>query len=95
MGVDPCPDRRSGFAAEVKEARTYEKLEEGLAAGCDLAVVASPNAFHLEQALACARAGLHLFIEKPLAVSAAGVKELADEVESRKLTVLMGSNWKF
>jgi predicted dehydrogenase len=50
---------------------------------------------HLDQALACARAGLHLFIEKPLAVSLPGVKELADEAESRKLTVLMGSNWKF
>ncbi|MGH8759614.1 MAG: Gfo/Idh/MocA family protein, partial [Burkholderiales bacterium] len=95
LGVDPRQDRRDAFAAEIKGAKTYEKLDEGLAAGCDFAVVASPNVFHLEQALTCAQAGMHLFIEKPLAVSLDGMDALTEAVEERRLTVLMGSNWKF
>jgi predicted dehydrogenase len=95
LGVDPRQDRREAFSTEIKGARTFEKLDEGLAAGCECAVVASPNVFHLEQALTCARAGMHLFIEKPLAVSLDGVEVLTEVVEERQLTVLLGSNWKF
>lgn len=95
VGFDPAADRRAAFAAEVPGAETREQFEAGLDAGCDFAVIASPNSFHLEQAQACARAGQHLFIEKPVATSMDGLDALAEEVERRRLTVLMGSNWKF
>jgi len=95
VGFDPVSSRRAAFVAAVPGAETLETFEAGLEAGCDFAVIASPNAFHLEQAVAAARTGLHLFIEKPLAVSPAGVEVLAEEIERRGLTVLMGSNWKF
>jgi predicted dehydrogenase len=95
VGVDPAAERRAQFQADVPAARVHGSFEEGLQAGCDCAVVASPNVFHLEQALACARAGLALFIEKPLAVSPEGTPQLAEEVERRGIVVLLGSNWKF
>jgi predicted dehydrogenase len=95
VGFDPAADRRAALAVEVPGAETRETFEAGLGAGCDFAAIASPSSFHLAQALACARAGQHLFIEKPLATSTDGLEVLADEVERRRLTVLLGSNWKF
>lgn len=95
LGFDPVSSRRSAFAAVLPHARTCSTFREGLGAGCDFAVIASPNVHHLEQAVAAASAGLHLFIEKPLAVSSTGVRVLAEEVERRGLRVLVGSNWKF
>jgi predicted dehydrogenase len=95
VGFDPVADRRTAFTREVQGAKGCEIFEAGLEAGCDCAVIASPNVHHLDQAIASARVGLHLFIEKPLAVSPVGVEVLADEVERRGLTTMMGSNWKF
>ncbi|TLY34460.1 MAG: hypothetical protein E6K60_13080 [Nitrospirae bacterium] len=44
----------------------------------DAAVVATPAALHLPAALACARRGVPLFIEKPLADRLDGLDELAE-----------------
>lgn len=41
-----------------------------LAAGvCDAVVLATPDGLHAEQVVACAEAGLHVLVEKPLALS--------------------------
>jgi predicted dehydrogenase len=95
VGYDPDPARRDAFAARVPGAALAGALEEGLAQGCSVAVIASPNRFHLEQSLALAKAGLHLLIEKPLAVAAAGIEDLIALVERRRLVAMVGSNWKF
>lgn len=70
-------------------------MDEALAAGCDFAVIASPNVFHVEQALACAKLGMHMLIEKPLAIESRGLDQLEAELAGRNLHVHVGSNWKF
>ncbi len=94
IGMDPAADRRARFASDLG-AVAYADLDEALAAAPDLAVVASPNRFHVSQALACARAGIHLLIEKPLSSDRIGVDSLLSEVAGRRLFVHVGSNWKF
>lgn len=59
------------------------------------AVVATPQMLHLEFALAAARRGLHLFIEKPLSHSLEGFDELASEVEAAGLVSHVGANMRF
>jgi UDP-N-acetyl-2-amino-2-deoxyglucuronate dehydrogenase len=39
----------------------------------DVVAIGSPSGCHAEQAIACARAGLHVLVEKPLAISTAEV----------------------
>lgn len=95
IGFDPVAERRDRFAGEVPGAICCDLLEAALDSRCDFAVIASPNRFHLEQAVACANAGLHLFIEKPLATSIEGLVALEDAVSSGSLIAMMGSNWKF
>jgi predicted dehydrogenase len=57
-------------------------------------VVCNPTSRHLEVALAAARAGCHLFIEKPLSHRRAGVEELVREVRSRGLVAAVGFQYR-
>lgn len=58
-------------------------------------VVANPTALHVPVALAAARAGCHLLVEKPLGSSLDGVTELRREVEQRNLVALVGYQFRF
>jgi len=90
VGFDPEPARRT-----AKGTTSVEDLAEGFTAGCDFAIVASPNRFHLEQGMAAVRAGLHLFVEKPLAEGGDDLSALVAEASRKRLCAMVGSNWKF
>ncbi len=58
-------------------------------------VVSNPTALHVPVALAAARAGCHLLLEKPISHSSEGVTDLRREVEARNLAVLVGFQFRF
>src|SRR5262249_17927426 len=58
-------------------------------------IVSNPSALHVPLALDAARAGAHLFIEKPLSHDLAGVAELESLVAARGLTALVGFQLRF
>lgn len=60
-----------------------------------IAVIANPTAEHLNVALAAARAGCDLFIEKPLSDRLDGCDELLEEVAQRKLVAMIGCQFRF
>jgi myo-inositol 2-dehydrogenase/D-chiro-inositol 1-dehydrogenase len=62
--------RAEAFAREHGVALATDDVEE-LVAAVDVVCVNSPNARHLEHARSAARAGRHVIVEKPLAVSLA------------------------
>jgi predicted dehydrogenase len=90
LAYDPRPESFKDAGAQP-----CASLEEGLKAGPNLVVITTPTSLHLEPAMAAARAGCHLFIEKPLAASLEGTAELAAEVSRRKLVALVGCNMRF
>ena len=51
-----------------------------------VAFICNPTSLHVETALECARRGMHLFIEKPIASSTQGLAELQKIVSERELT---------
>jgi len=53
------------------------------------------NTLHLPVALAAARAGCHLFIEKPIAESLDGIDELIDLVEQKHLAAFVAYQFRF
>ncbi len=74
----------------------YGRLREALEnCRADAVVIATPQSLHVEQALEAARRGMHLFIEKPLSSSLAGLDELEREVKARDLVTHVGSNMRF
>lgn len=70
-------------------------LDEGLAWEPEAVIVANPPAEHLSTAVAAARRGSHLFIEKPLGNSLQGVEELLSLAQRHRLVTLIGCNIRF
>ena len=94
IGFDPSEERRNQFKHET-ELEVSNDFDVAIQGQPDLTVIASPSRFHLGQALLAAKAGSHLFIEKPLAVSLDGIDELEKVINNKNLFVHVGSNWKF
>ena len=61
----------------------------------DVVFVCSPNHLHVEHALLAARAGCHLFIEKPLSHSLEGIVELQKIIKHKKLLNMVACNMRF
>src|SRR5205085_2037070 len=69
-------------------------FESGLE-GSGVALICTPTHLHVSGALAAARAGCHLFIEKPLGHSLECVDVLLEEIARRRLRTLVGCNFRF
>ncbi len=87
--IDPAPSAIELAAkANTLWLRTFDEL---LARHiCDGVIVASPNALHVEQGLACIAAGLPVLIEKPLAPSVDDAERLCIAAEQSRVPVLVG-----
>jgi predicted dehydrogenase len=76
--ADPEPGRAAGVAAAT--AVPYDLAAIGQYDGV---VIASPNSFHTEQALASVSAGRRTLVEKPMALSGTGARHLAEAGDGR------------
>jgi predicted dehydrogenase len=61
----------------------------------DVAFICSPSNLHIKQALLAARAGCHLFIEKPLSHNLKGINELSKICRQKKLVNIIACNMRF
>ena len=84
--------RADDFARRFKAQHAYTNYNE-LLRNPEVTVVAihTPNAMHAEQAIAAARAGKHVFCDKPMATSAADAERIVRECE--KAGVTLGVNF--
>ena len=92
VGFDPSPERRALLAKDGAAARDSR---EAALDGADAAVVASPNAQHLDDLRAALAAGCHVLVEKPLAHDDAGLEALLGRAEAADLTVFVAVNQRF
>lgn len=84
--------RAQDFARRHGAEHAYTRFED-LLANPDVTAVAihTPNALHAEQAIAAARAGKHVFCDKPMATSVADAERMIAECE--KAGVKLGMNF--
>jgi predicted dehydrogenase len=68
--------RRAAGAEVIGSNGCFASLDEALAFEPQVAIVANPAPFHVAIALALARRGCHLLVEKPLSDTTEGVPEL-------------------
>jgi len=61
----------------------------------DFVVISSPNFLHCEHAVACAKAGKHLWIEKPMALSIKEANQICSAVEQSKVKSFIGFSVRF
>ena len=90
LGVKPD----SGVEEEYK-IRVHTRLEDALAERPSIAFICNPSSLHVPVALACARAGCDLFIEKPVATELAGAALLLAEVQRKELIAVVGYQLRF
>jgi len=94
FAYDPNPERRLEVASRFA-VQAVDDPAPVLADGVSAVFVCSPTHLHMEQSLAAARNGAHIFVEKPLSLDMSGADELAALVESHKLVALTGCNFRF
>ncbi|MBE0614360.1 MAG: Gfo/Idh/MocA family oxidoreductase [Burkholderiales bacterium] len=87
------------------KARAYCSVR-GLALGADLAevladpaidalVLATPHSVHAEQVVAAARAGKHVFVEKPFTLDAKSARAAAQACRAAGVVLALGHNRRF
>jgi predicted dehydrogenase len=81
--------REYGFAVASQDYRDV------LAAGIDLAVVASPAAFHAEHALAALEAGAHVLCEKPFTLTSDEAWTVAEAARRHQRHLVLSFGWNF
>lgn len=84
-----------GAVERVYDIRCFDRLEDALGERPDAAFICNPTSLHLPTALAAARAGCHLFIEKPLADDLDGLTELIATVNEQRLVATVGYQLRF
>ena len=92
IGVEPAMDGAREFAAKHR-FRLVSGLEEALGDLSAAAVVlATPHSLHRPQVLAAARAGKHVYCEKPFALTRADAKAMLQACASANVVVGVGHN---
>lgn len=84
-----------GNVEAAYDIRAFANLDDALAERPTAVFVTNPNSLHMPVALAAARAGSHLFVEKPLSHNLDGVSELVELVERHRLAALVGYQLRF
>jgi predicted dehydrogenase len=90
---DPLPERRQ--AAAALGAEVAATLEAAWERSPEVVLVTASTQMHAPLALQAVQAGCHVFIEKPLSHTLAGIESLIAEVEQRHLVTLVGCNMRF
>ena len=74
----------------------YDSYEKALAdPGVDAVVLATPHTLHAQQIVAAAKAGRHVFTEKPLALTACSAAAALRACAKAGVTLGVGYNWRF
>ena len=69
--VNHRPESMAEFSKEFGIPRQYETIEAMLKdGGVDAVVVSTPNYLHAPQTIAALNAGVHVMVEKPMAMNA-------------------------
>ncbi|QNN54577.1 Gfo/Idh/MocA family protein [Nocardioides mesophilus] len=94
VGVDPDPHSRE--RVERHGTRTVADLDAALAdAGVDAVVLCTPHRLHVDQMVAAAAAGKHVFCEKPFSDSASEADRALEALSTAGVRVGIGHERRF
>jgi predicted dehydrogenase len=97
--IDTCfsrsHDKRQAYAAKYG-TRTHSTLEDLLADGSiDAVLITTPHSLHAEHVAAAARAGKHVFVEKPFTITAESGQQAAETCAKASVVLAVGQNRRF
>ncbi len=77
---------RDAFS-DIEEILEYEQL--------DAVAICTPNHLHEPHAIAALSAGVHVLVERPLALTTAGVQRVLKQAEKRDRQLMIGMNHRY
>lgn len=79
-----------------KSVTVYPRYEELLAdESVDAVIICYPNAMHRDAAVAAARSGKHILMEKPLGMNASEVEDMIAAAEKNRVTLMSAQSRRF
>jgi predicted dehydrogenase len=94
--VNHRPESMAQFAADFGIPRQYATVEAMLAeSGVDALVVSTPNYLHAPQTIAALNAGVHVLVEKPMAMNAVQAEQMCEVAEKSGATLMVAHCWRF
>jgi predicted dehydrogenase len=91
-----CRTHRSTLPDDELTGYPVERdLDAALAHKPDAVIVSNPTALHMDTAIPAARAGCHIFLEKPIAHDLSGVPVLQKVVKDNNVKVLVGFQFRY
>jgi predicted dehydrogenase len=94
--VNHQPESMTRFGDRFGIERHYETVEAMLNdGGVDALVVSTPNYLHAPQTIAALDAGVHVMVEKPMAVNADEAAQMCEASESSGATLMVAHCWRF
>jgi predicted dehydrogenase len=94
--VNHRPESMVAFAAQFDIARQYATVDEMLASGgVDALIVSTPNYLHAPQTIAALEAGVHVMVEKPMAMNAAQAGKMVAAGRRSGAQLMVAHCWRF
>jgi predicted dehydrogenase len=94
--VNHRPQSMAAFAAEFDIPRRYATIEELLRDGdVDAVSINAPNYLHAPQSIAALQAGVHVLVEKPMAMDAKEAAAMLAAGEKSGALLMVAHCWRF
>ncbi len=89
--MDVNPERATAVADKYGVTQAFTRADDVLALPeVEAVYIASPNCYHNEQPIAAARAGKHVFVEKPMALSTTDAEETIEACDTAGVKLTAG-----
>lgn len=94
--VDVDEDRARNFAEKHSIPKIFSSLKELLSGSdVDAVVIGTPNFLHAPQTIAALKAGLHVLVEKPMALSVEEAIRMDRASQGTSQTLMIGHCWRY
>ncbi|NWG34216.1 MAG: Gfo/Idh/MocA family oxidoreductase, partial [Chloroflexi bacterium] len=94
--VNHKADSMAEFGKRFGIVRQYQSVEALLKeGGVDALVVSTPNYLHAPQTIAALKAGVHVMVEKPMAMNAAEAEQMNEAAEKSGALLMVAHCWRF
>ena len=94
--VEKFPDKASLLAKKFRIKNQYETIEQMLATGAiDALVIGTPNFLHAPQAIAALQAGVHVMVEKPMAMNVREAEAMLEASAKSGSKLMVAHCWRF
>jgi predicted dehydrogenase len=94
--VEKYSEKSAVFAQRFKIKHQFHTVEELLKAGVvDALVVGTPNFLHAPQTIAALKAGVHVMVEKPMALNAREADKMMEASAKSGAQLMVAHCWRF